>query len=211
MGILTLLLPTFATITQSSTFISGDLGPFAWMKWVPAPILRLPEFVTGICIAEFHLRGLMVRVPSWAVATVLVAVLCLTGDPNVGPFVTAMSALLIASVSANRETRLAHLLSMRWLVIMGGANYSLYLLHQPVHFAIKIWIGSDRAMIALQYPALLVLSIVVFLRFEEPMREWVRARAGMKLSAIGQVAEQLNAGTASAGEIERLPSAHGQG
>lgn len=204
-----LILLGFATITESSTFPSGDLGPFTWMKWVPAPILRLPEFVIGICVAELRLRGLMIHVPSWMVATALLVVLCLTGDAHVGPFVTAMSALLIASVSANQDTRFAHLLSRRWFVIMGGASYSLYLLHQPVHFAIKTWIGSDKALVALQYPTLLVLSVLVFLRFEEPMREWVRARVGMRPSAIGQVAEQLNTGTASAKTAREDLSAHG--
>jgi len=208
-AMLALVLLGFATITESSTFLSGDLGPFTWMKWVPAPILRLPEFVIGVCVAELHLRGRMIHVPSWMVATTLLVVLCLTRDAHVGPFVTAMSALLIASVSANQETRFARLLSKRWFVILGGASYSLYLLHQPVHFAIKTWIGSDKILVALQYPTLLVLSVVVFLRFEEPMREWVRARAGMRPSAIGQVAEQLNIGTPSAETAPGELSAHG--
>lgn len=181
---------TFVTVTESSTFISGDLGPFVWMKWVPAPILRLPEFVIGICVAELHMRGAIFRLPASLFALTLALVLCLTDDPHVGPFVTGMSALLIASVSANRESRFAQLLSLRWLVIMGGASYSLYLLHQPVHFAIKTWIGADKSVVAIQYPILFVLSVVAFLRFEEPMREWIRAKAGMKPSAIEQVAER---------------------
>jgi len=180
----------FAIITESSTFISGDLGPFVWMKWVPAPILRLPEFVIGICVAELHTRGAMIRLPAWLVALVLVLVLCLTGDPHIGPFVTVMSALLIASVSANRESRFARVLSLRWLVVMGGASYSLYLLHQPVHFAIKTWIGADKTIIAIQYPVLLVLSVVMFLGYEEPMREWIRSRVRMKPSAIKEVTDR---------------------
>jgi peptidoglycan/LPS O-acetylase OafA/YrhL len=183
-------LVAFAAITESSTFISGDLGPFAWMKWVPAPILRLPEFIIGICVAELHMRGAMVRLPAWLVASTLVLVLCQTGDSHVGPFVTVMSGLLIASVSANRESRFARVLSLRWLVIMGGASYSLYLLHQPVHFAIKTWIGADKAIVAIQYPALLALSVVMFLGYEEPMREWIRSRVRMTPSAIKEVADR---------------------
>jgi peptidoglycan/LPS O-acetylase OafA/YrhL len=67
----------------------------------------------------------MIHVPSWMVAAALLVVLSMTGDAHVGPFVTAMSALLIASVSANQETRFARLLSRSWFVIMGGASYSL--------------------------------------------------------------------------------------
>jgi peptidoglycan/LPS O-acetylase OafA/YrhL len=178
----------FVAVTESSTFIIGEMGPFAWMRWVPVPILRLPEFAVGICVAELHLRGAMISVPSWAVALTLIVVLCLTGDPHVGPFVTAMSALLIASVAANQETRFAHLLSMRWIVVLGGASYSLYLLHQPVHFAIKLLLGANKAGIALQYPILIIGSVALFLFYEEPMREWIRARGRMKPSAMEKVA-----------------------
>jgi peptidoglycan/LPS O-acetylase OafA/YrhL len=153
-------------------------------------LLRLPEFAIGICVAELHFRNAMVRVPSWAVATTLVTVLCLTNDPHVGPFVTAMSALLIASVSANQDTRFARLLSMRWLVIMGGASYSLYLLQQPIHFAVKNWLGTDKAVIAVHYPILIVASVAVFMFYEEPMREWIRSRGRMKSSAMEQVVDK---------------------
>lgn len=189
-AIFAISLLAFATITESSTFVSGDLGPFAWMKWVPLPILRLPEFVIGICVAELHLRGAMIRIPSWVIAVTLFVVLCLTGDHHIGPFVTAMSALLIASISANQESRFARVLSMRWLVLLGGASYSLYLLHQPVHFAIKEWIGADKSIIALQYPTLLLLSVIMFLYLEEPAREWIRARSRIKPSVMEQVVDK---------------------
>ena len=96
--------------------------------------------------------------------------------------------MLISSVAADQRSRFARTLSMRWLVLLGSASYSMYLMHQPIHFAVVTWLGGAKAVIALQYPILIIGSVIMFLCYEEPMREWIRAIARMKPSAIRQVA-----------------------
>jgi peptidoglycan/LPS O-acetylase OafA/YrhL len=179
----------FDLVTAASAVVANDEVLFAWMRWTPVPLLRLPEFVIGVCSAEIVCRGNKVAIPSWIPALALVAGLCVSGDPRMAAFATAMAVLLIAAIVSDRESAFAKALSVRWLVILGGASYALYLLHQPVHFGVLTWLGSAKTMIVLQYPMLIVGSIVVFLFYEEPAREWIRAQTRLKPSVMEQVAE----------------------
>ena len=177
----------FDLVTASSQVVDNRQVVFGWMHWVPIPILRLPEFILGICAAEINFRGMRLPIPSWLPAIALVIGLCLTGSPRVAVFATAMAALLILCVANENVSRFARVLSARWLVILGGASYSLYLLHQPVHFAVTTLLGTSKAAVALQYPILIGGSVAIFFWYEEPIREWIRRRIGMRPSAIEDV------------------------
>jgi len=61
-------------------------------------------------------------------------------------------------------------------------------MHQPVHFAVLALFGSSKAMVALQYPILIVGSVALFLFYEEPAREWIRKRAAMGPSIGEEIA-----------------------
>lgn len=178
----------FDLITAGSAVIDNREVAFGWMHWVPIPLLRLPEFVIGISAAELILRGNRLPIPSWLPALALVVGLSLSGSPRMAAFATTMAALLIATVSRDDRSSFAKLLSARWLVVLGGASYSLYLMHQPVHFAVTTWLGTSKAMVALQYPILLAGSVAVFFWIEEPAREWIRKRMAMRPSVIEEVA-----------------------
>lgn len=184
---LILVLLCFDAITASSAVVDNAKVAFGWMHWTPIPLLRLPEFVIGICAAELSKRRIRLPIPSWILAVVLVAGLCLSGNPHMSAFATAMAVLLISAVAGDHGSRFAKALSARWLVLLGGASYSLYLMHQPVHFAIVTWLGASKAMVALQYPILIIGSVVVFLYYEEWAREKIRAFARMKPSANEQI------------------------
>jgi peptidoglycan/LPS O-acetylase OafA/YrhL len=187
LGLIAALL-AFAAITGSSALIDNQFALFAWMKWTPVPLLRLPEFLIGIFVAEIHLRGYRVRIPAWPIALLLVAGLAVATSPRIAAFATAMSALLIVAIAGDQHSRFARALSVRWLVLLGAASYVLYLMHQPVHFAVLALFGSSKSMVALQYPILIAGSVAVFLFYEEPAREWIRKRAAMKPSASGEIA-----------------------
>ena len=190
LGLIVVLL-AFSAVTASSSAISGTLAVFKWMRWIPIPILRLPEFLIGICAAELHLRRDDSRkfpVPAWLPAAALVVGLCLTSSPRIATWATAMSVLMISAMVADRGSLFTRVLASRWLVLLGGASYSLYLLHQPVHFGVVALLGKSKLMVALQYPILIALSVLVFLLFEEPVREAIRKWTGMKPSAIEPVA-----------------------
>ncbi|MGN6820032.1 MAG: acyltransferase family protein [Sphingomonas sp.] len=179
----------FDLTTGSSAIMDGRQAWFDWMTVIPIPLLRLPEFVIGIAFAELHLRqGGGGRVPAWLAALALLAVLGFGNARWVAGLATGLSALTIAAIAADRRSLLVRLLSARTVVLLGGASYALYLLHQPVHFAVARLLGGSKLMLAAQYPVLLIAAVAVFLFVEEPAREWIRARAGMKPSAIEPIA-----------------------
>ena len=183
----------FDLITAGSSAIDNRTVMFGWMHWIPIPLLRLPEFVIGICAAEIVLRGDRVAVPSWVPAVALIAGLCVSGNPRMAAFATAMAVLLIAAIASDdRGSTFAKALSARWLVILGGASYAMYLMHQPVHFAVERWLGSSKAMIALQYPILIIGAVAMFHFIEEPMRKRIRAVGRMKPSTGDQIDRMID-------------------
>jgi len=185
----------FDAATASSALIDSTTVMWPWMRWVPVPLLRLPEFAVGICAAELHLRraGGKLPFPSWLPAVALVAGLAVNATPWIAAYATTMTVLLISAVAADRDSRFARALSWRWLVLLGSASYALYLFQIPVHLGVVALLGSSKAMIALQFPILLIVSLLLFLFVEEPAREWIRARMGMKPSAIEPVAAGASA------------------
>jgi peptidoglycan/LPS O-acetylase OafA/YrhL len=56
------------------------------------------------------------------------------------------------------------------------AALSFSIVHQPVHLTILAALGSSKAMVALQYPIMILGSVAVFLFYEEPAREWTSAK-----------------------------------
>ena len=183
----------FALISGSAAIFANSEGRYAWMLWTPIPLLRLPEFVVGICAGELHLRreGRPFPIPSWLLVVALIIGLSLSRAQWVAGYSTLISAAFISATASQPGSRLAHVLSWRWLVLLGGASYAYYLFHQPVHFAILSLLGASKPALALQYPVLLVSALAIFLYVEEPAREWIRRRMGMKPSAIEPVTAKV--------------------
>lgn len=188
-GITLVLLAAVDFATGSSAFFSLHPAYYDWLRWVPTPIVRLPEFVIGVLVGELHYRrhGRSFPVPVWVPAVGLAAVLAISSAPWVASAVTLLAALLIAAIAGDRGSLIGAVLKHRWLVILGAASYSLYLLHQPVHFYMVWLFGDSRWLVPLQYLAVIAASLAMFHWFEEPAREWIRARGRMKPSAIDKV------------------------
>lgn len=178
--------------TGSSAFFSLHPAYFEWLRWVPTPIIRLPEFVIGVLVGELHFRrdGKRFPVPSWVPIAVLLLMLCISHEPWVASAVTVLAALLILAIAGDYGSIVARVLQQRWLVLLGAASYSLYLLHQPVHFYMTWLLGESKWLVPLQYLVVVGGSVVVFLYIEEPAREWIRSRVRMKPSVIEEVADR---------------------
>ncbi len=77
-------------------------------------------------------------------------------------------------------TRLSKMLSHPWLVLLGDASYSLYILHVPVRWLCQRLVeitgsGISYPIMYFTYlPMIIGLSVVVYLVFEKPSRQWVR-------------------------------------
>lgn len=178
--------------TGSSAFFSLHPAYYDWLRWVPTPVVRLPEFIIGVLVAELHFRreGRPFPVPAWLPVVVLIAILCLSHEMWVASVVTMLAALMIAAIAEDRGSMIARALEWRPLVLLGAASYSLYLLHQPIHFYLEWLLGTGRWLVPLQYVAVVAASVAVFKYFEEPAREWIRGRVRMKPSALEEVADR---------------------
>lgn len=148
---------------------------------IPLPLLRLPEFVLGGAIGRLFQLGAL---DSWTSDIALLGtgiflggILISTQDPAyLSLAVVGMAAFIGLSATNNGVCRAV--LSHRWLVLLGGASYSLYILQAPVRFIMDAALKGTPKLIAIIYqPSLIVLSIIVFIGFEEPARRMIRRLA----------------------------------
>lgn len=83
-----------------------------------------------------------------------------------------------------RLSTLARPLSARWLVLLGEASFSIYILHTGLifwfHWVLREAFGvvpAGAADFALTFGFVIGASLVAFLFFERPMRRWILERA----------------------------------
>lgn len=178
-----------------AAIVFGDLSrPFerwpesaiAFMHYIPLPVLRLPEFVVGMALGLAFLR-----VPVWrhsgrvsvCAALAAIAVLCLPwgawASIAVIPF-----AILIACLAYQRGP-IARMLSSRILILLGSASYAVYLLQLPTRIYTRLLFSqilhAPHDLDAFLSPCLLlILSVLVFLFWEEPARKFLRKSLGLR-------------------------------
>lgn len=160
------------------------LGPtgylaFGWMELVPLPLLRLPEFMTGIICALLFRAGALNRFRSDLAAILAmaftVATLIATSTQTTGCFAAIGFVALIATCAVN-DGIVQRALSYRPLLLLGKASYALYLLQIPVRgWTLVIFTGEWNWVGRLLYlPLLIIVSVVVFILIEEPARKLLR-------------------------------------
>lgn len=144
------------------------------------PIPHLFEFVIGIAAAlafqalktsgaSFHRHGLAL------VCFALTAIALLAIASPVSPAYYLESPFFAAFILglALLERPVLGLLNQRWLVRLGEASYSLYLIHVPLaHLAHIVGFRQSNGWIALVLA--ICLSVVIFQYYEEPMRRRIR-------------------------------------
>lgn len=160
------------------------------------PLLRLPEFLFGVSLGVLCTRGrlqVLGRAPALPAIT-FAAVVCLAVLPNAsvpGPFGVLMG-LLIASVFWSTESRMRRLLSTKLFVLLGGASYALYLLHEPAHdLFTSVFDGSSKLTLVAYYPMVTLLAIATFTLVEEPAREMIRHFFGMRSSTGAEIMHRI--------------------
>lgn len=170
--------------------------------WVAAlkflPLFHLPEFVIGICTGVIFIRrryadskrgsiGWITLFSAAAIAGILavsdrIPFLFLQGGALALPF-----AILIYWLAFQRGP-LARALSTRPAQLLGGASYSLYLLHLPLGSYLTIsgkllgfaWLAGWGG-VALYVTVAIGAALAVFVLVEEPARRWLRARYEAKV------------------------------
>jgi peptidoglycan/LPS O-acetylase OafA/YrhL len=186
-----LALCALVVVGTASSNVSSNVGaPQLWMRYVPLPLLRLPEFLIGILLGQLATRREGEKRPSlmpWLLTIAIVAALAASQDPHVASAVTLLSAALVYNLATSAPGRIYALLSWRPLVLLGVSSYSLYLLHGPVHDVLKLLGGNSKVVLALQYPLSISVALLVFRFYEEPAREALRAYWRMRRSAIARI------------------------
>ena len=156
------------------------------MHYIPLPVLRLPEFVVGMALGLAFLR-----VPVWrysgrvsvGAALAAIAVLCLPWGAWTSIAVIPF-AILIASL-AYQSGPIARMLSSRILILLGSASYAVYLLQLPTRIYTRLLFSqillAPHDLDAFLSPCLLlILSVLVFLFWEEPARKFLRKSLGLR-------------------------------
>ncbi|MHB1743685.1 MAG: acyltransferase family protein [Acidobacteriaceae bacterium] len=165
---------------------SWSQSAVAWTHYIPLPVMRLPEFIVGMALGLTFLR-----VPVWRYSgrvsifsslTVLV-VLCLQWGAWTSIAVIPF-AILIMSL-AYQGGPLARVLSNRVVILLGSASYAVYLLQLPTRIYTRLLVSrmahAPRDLDAFLSPCLLlILSVVVFLFWEEPARKLLRKSLGLR-------------------------------
>jgi len=192
--------PSFYALTIPSGIwrvTTATYGPWvATLKFLP--LFHLPEFVIGICtgVIFIHRRNADSKRGSFAWITLLsaAAVAGILAISDRIPFLFLQDgalalpfAALIYCLALQRGV-LAKALSTRAAQLLGGASYSLYLLHLPLGTYLTIsgkllgfawlsgWVG-----VAVYVTVAIGAALVVFLVVEEPSRRWLRARYEAKV------------------------------
>jgi peptidoglycan/LPS O-acetylase OafA/YrhL len=147
------------------------------------PLLRLPEFLLGMLLGSLFLGRSPNSRDRWKSDWITVVVML----PAIA-FIASAPPLRLVSLTAvfwflwtiyrlaYGAGWLAKLLSTRLFILLGGASYSIYLLQSPVRELLRQYVGrSHPGLDAALSPALLIcFSILVFLYYEEPIREQLR-------------------------------------
>jgi peptidoglycan/LPS O-acetylase OafA/YrhL len=177
--------------------------------WVFLPVVRLPEFLMGMA-AGFIWKRRKTAVfdqcaPYLSVSCVVVlaAAMCLPVNEKISfsGFFSPVAAVLICSLACGRGA-LVRLMSSRPIVLLGGASYSMYILHWPLWLIGRHFFANTR--IIDQQPNLYFLAYFVFTTFaaclcflyiEEPMNRILRRR--MMSPPVGQAALEPSASGSS--------------
>jgi peptidoglycan/LPS O-acetylase OafA/YrhL len=176
--------------------------------WAFLPLVRLPEFLLGMAAGLIWKRRTTLTfdrmAPYTAIAAVVafIAIMCLPVNDKMffSGFLSPIAALLICSLACGRGV-LVRMMSSRPIVLLGGASYSLYILHWPFWRLGRYFFGGSR--LATQQPDLYfvlyfvvttIAACVCFLCLEEPMNRLLRR----KLMGAPSTSRHAESGAASA-------------
>lgn len=151
-------------------------------KWIVLPLIRLPEFLLGMSLGNYFLRGgRLLGSASYTYLSAVAAVVLLSLP--IGGWVSSVVlafAIMIYGLASNPNL-LGAFLSSRLMLLLGGASYSVYLLQAPFRDWVRVIsgyaLGEKARIVTPLTPLLLVIfSVVVFKWFEEPLRGAIKGR-----------------------------------
>ena len=148
------------------------------------PVVRLPEFLTGMLAGELFLRAQVSRTRALPLVLggvlVIVTLTALVGTvptPLISAgFLSPAFAAIIFGLAL--QPPWAAFLELKWLVLLGEASYSLYLLHSTVMSEVydRLWSFPHGTRAALAFAAAIGAAVLCFIFVERPARDVLRPR-----------------------------------
>lgn len=163
------------------------IHPLADSTWLTShiilPVLSLPEFLLGMVLGALFLRKRTFAPNSatndWITAAGILAC-CALISAGVGDTLISLAAVSCFSWAiyrlADGRGWLTDLLSSRAMLLLGGASYSVYLLQALIReITHRVFVRFHPGLDAVLSPIILIcLSCLIFLFYEEPLRDVVR-------------------------------------
>jgi peptidoglycan/LPS O-acetylase OafA/YrhL len=194
---MTIVLLTICVLIRTPILGLGPMDTsMRFVRIVPLPILRVPEFMLGMGIglrllrneSEGKVKGSEVR--SYLAASVALIILSLP----VGHWVSLVVipfAILIYDLAAG-QSLLARFLSTPLMVMLGSASYAIYLLQFPVRSWTRVVFShfsdrSSRLGAPLTPLILIIFSVGVFFFWEEPCRIALRTWFANRKVRMGKI------------------------
>lgn len=152
------------------------LDPAGWLAGLPWPILRLNEFVIGMCLAWSIRLGWRPRVPVFVPITLLVAFLLglqiFQRVPYLAPvydvlasfvseIMTALFALLICAFAAADLAGKTRIARSRPLVLLGEWSYAFYLIHATLIYIVLGSLGPQHGVAGVIWILVLLGSSII--------------------------------------------------
>jgi peptidoglycan/LPS O-acetylase OafA/YrhL len=180
----------------------GERQQDSFVRWLLyfSPYLRLGEFVLGSLVAQFYVQvrerkvstpeNLAGGVTFVAAAASVVWVTYMEYSPNVGTtvlremnmnFALAPSAAVLIFCAARYRGAIFRPLTSRAVVVLGGASYSIYLVHLVIlTVAARLLVPAGHGILYAVAELLLVtiiiflISIALYVFYEAPARKLLR-------------------------------------
>jgi peptidoglycan/LPS O-acetylase OafA/YrhL len=149
---------------------------------LPFAVLRLPEFIVGMLIGLFYNRwGHRRQTWPWTNFGFYGALLCLSLPLHGWNSIIVLPTSALIYGLATQPTMLSYALSSSLMRRLGEASYAIYLLQLGVESLVyrvilKLSPGLDSYTDRFSFVVLIVLSLMVYQFWEEPLRYQIRSR-----------------------------------
>lgn len=185
-----------------------ELSPGSAIAGLPWPILRLNEFVLGMCLAWAFRRGWLPRIPLVIPVVLLVAwfgvlaalpdqqeTLALYGAvaPYTNEVATVLCALLIIAVASIDLRGRSRVMNRRALVALGEWSFAFYLIHATIIYAAVDLFGKQpggwsgllwvAGLLTVSIVAAWALHVYIEAPVERMLRNWQNRRREQRRSA----------------------------
>jgi peptidoglycan/LPS O-acetylase OafA/YrhL len=189
----TLAIPCLYSYADYSLTRQGlDMGALhpTWLLTVKMyPLMRLPEFLIGVCLGLLYGRSM--AIPSWFAPAAIPAILVACAYHDSIPFAVFHNGILdpffilLILGLASSTSAMSNFFKQPWLVLFGEASYGLYILHHPFwrwcreinRFTVHANWQSPGFFLSYTV-AMIALSVAVFKFFETPVRRAIMAWFG---------------------------------